>query len=112
MIIPNNKTTFTLPPREIYELLSECSIQGLEISPNINEWWGKENVLINKEIKDSQRKMYSIINSNNGNCVLCGSKISSCSMGEYCSNLDCTYCDGYARLTEEEAKKFKDKIMK
>lgn len=45
-------------------------------------------------------------------CPLCDSKLASCHVGCYCSDKNCPYVDGGAFLTDKEAIKYKDKIIK
>ena len=53
---------------------------------------------------------YWINQKDDGFCVLCGSKMSGCHIGEYCSNQKCGYVDGWADLTDEEAENYKEFI--
>lgn len=45
-------------------------------------------------------------------CPLCNKPLNFCCAGCYCSDINCTYLDGYATLTNKEARKHKDKIIR
>lgn len=57
-------------------------------------------------------QLYMIKSNINPNlCPLCNSELKFCHIGEYCSNDECSYVDGYANLTKKEALKYKDKLI-
>lgn len=63
----------------------------------------------------AQTKMYMVKSHSNHNlCPVCESRLSGCHIGEYCDNEKCegNYVDGYATFTSEQAKRFKDIIIK
>ncbi len=45
-------------------------------------------------------------------CPLCKAELGGCHIGEYCSDENCGYVDGMAWLTDKEAEKYKDVIIK
>lgn len=60
----------------------------------------------------NMKKFYTIKSGEDWTkCPLCGSKLEGCHLGDYCSNDKCSYVDGLVRLTDEEAVKFKDKLL-
>ena len=45
-------------------------------------------------------------------CPLCDKKLINTHLGALCSDKTCPYCDGFATLTNKQAKRYKDKIIR
>ena len=43
------KTTFTKPPKTIYDVLHSAEEAGVEIPPEVDKWWFNETIFMEKE---------------------------------------------------------------
>jgi hypothetical protein len=47
--VPNKNKTYTMPPKEIYDVLHAFEALGGELPKIVDEWWEAETLLIEKE---------------------------------------------------------------
>lgn len=71
----------------------------------------EKNIAIRTDLKIETRSYWIKDNPKNPRlCPICDKPLIGCHLGEYCNN--CSYIDGSASLTEEEALKHSDKIIR
>lgn len=73
-----------------------------ELSKSFNDLYNRKN----------KTRLYSVVDDGI-NCPICGEKQNHCHIGSSCSNRECEgqWVDGSARLTVEQAEKFKSIIL-